>query len=223
MERLPIGSEQVSIPIEAAPLTTGTSAMFCSADSGRGTGHFGLPFVYRRNPVFAMSDRYRSTSWSCRYRRSRLRFPTIISSPLRLWLSFLWTLRCSVKWLIRSVSSATWTSGEPVSVACLPNDSTTDWLSFTRVFPSRGRSGRTPRREPSRERCFIDGEWHRSFLCQSCHTRHIPRLQVAPSSSTLAPSSTHAARASRISGLMSASIKMSFKLMSSPCTPWCCR
>src|SRR5450755_856789 len=56
-----------------------------------------------------------------RYCRSRLRRPTSSSSPRRLWWSCLCTLRCSVRSWIRRVSSATWTSGEPVSpslVAC---------------------------------------------------------------------------------------------------------
>src|SRR5262245_21674528 len=56
-----------------------------------------------------------------RYCSSRRRRPTSSSRPRRLWWSCLWTLRCSVRSLIRLVSSATWTSGEPVSpspVAC---------------------------------------------------------------------------------------------------------
>src|SRR5258708_16056028 len=56
-----------------------------------------------------------------RYCSSRLRRPTSSSSPWRLWWSCLCTLRCSVRSWIRRVSSATWTSGEPVSpslVAC---------------------------------------------------------------------------------------------------------
>src|ERR1017187_7685890 len=56
-----------------------------------------------------------------RYCSSRLRRPTSSSSPRRLWWSCLCTLRCSVRSWIRRVSSATWTSGEPVSpslVAC---------------------------------------------------------------------------------------------------------
>src|SRR5215472_9095770 len=50
-----------------------------------------------------------------RYWSSRLRRPTSSRSPRRLWWSCLCTLRCSVRPLIRFVSSATWTSGEPVS------------------------------------------------------------------------------------------------------------
>src|SRR6478752_4841607 len=37
--------------------------------------------------------------------------------PRREWLSFLWTLKCSVRSLIRVVRIAIWTSGEPVSLA----------------------------------------------------------------------------------------------------------
>src|SRR5215831_6574026 len=61
-----------------------------------------------------MSVRYKY----CSRRRRR---PTRSSSPRRLWWSCLCTLRCSVRSLIRRVSNATWTSGEPVSpslVAC---------------------------------------------------------------------------------------------------------
>src|SRR5580704_7007308 len=58
-----------------------------------------------------------------RYCSRRRRRPTSSSRPRRLWWSCLCTLRCSVRSLIRRVSSATWTSGEPVSpspVACWP-------------------------------------------------------------------------------------------------------
>src|ERR1700760_3360220 len=54
-------------------------------------------------------------SFLARYFSSLRRRPTSSSSPRRLWLSCLVTFRCSVRWLIRLVSSATWTSGEPVS------------------------------------------------------------------------------------------------------------
>src|SRR5450755_2817454 len=60
-------------------------------------------------------------SFFARYFSSRLRRPTRSSSPRRLWWSCLCILRCSVRSLIRRVSNATWTSGEPVSpsvVAC---------------------------------------------------------------------------------------------------------
>src|SRR5690242_4582380 len=50
-----------------------------------------------------------------RYCSRRRRRPTRSSSPRRLWWSCLWLFRCSVRSLIRRVSSATWTSGEPVS------------------------------------------------------------------------------------------------------------
>src|SRR5918911_2999953 len=54
-----------------------------------------------------------SVRW--RYCRSRRRCPTRISRPRRLWWSCLSSLRCSVRSLMRCVSIATWTSGEPVS------------------------------------------------------------------------------------------------------------
>src|SRR5918999_4086753 len=54
-------------------------------------------------------------SFFCRYFSSRRRRPTSSSSPRRLWWSCLCVFRCSVRSLIRRVSSATWTSGDPVS------------------------------------------------------------------------------------------------------------
>src|SRR6516164_7684573 len=54
-------------------------------------------------------------SFLARYFSSLRRRPTSSSSPRRLWWSCLCTFRCSVRWLIRLVSSAIWTSGEPVS------------------------------------------------------------------------------------------------------------
>src|SRR5687768_8930954 len=40
-----------------------------------------------------------------------------MSSPRRLWWSFLWAFRWSVRWLMRCVSRAICTSGDPVSVS----------------------------------------------------------------------------------------------------------
>src|SRR5699024_8687025 len=54
-------------------------------------------------------------SSSRRYCRSRLRCPTSSIRPRRVWWSCLWVFRCSVRYLMRWVRSATWTSGEPVS------------------------------------------------------------------------------------------------------------
>src|SRR6478672_216559 len=45
----------------------------------------------------------------------RLRRPTSSSSPRRLWWSCLCSRECSVRSLMRRVSIAIWTSGEPVS------------------------------------------------------------------------------------------------------------
>src|SRR5829696_2181002 len=56
----------------------------------------------------------------CRYWSSRRRWPTSISSPRREWWSFLCSRRCSVRWLMRAVSRATWTSVDPVSLSPLP-------------------------------------------------------------------------------------------------------
>src|SRR3984957_14213371 len=55
-----------------------------------------------------------------RYFSSRRRLPTSSSSPRREWWSCLCSFRCSVRSAIRLVSSATWASGEPVSVSCRP-------------------------------------------------------------------------------------------------------
>src|SRR3954452_4490248 len=53
----------------------------------------------------------------CRYWSRRRRWPTRINRPRRLWWSCLCSLRCSVRSLMRCVSIATWTSGEPVSAS----------------------------------------------------------------------------------------------------------
>src|SRR5580693_2697271 len=66
-------------------------------------------------PRRSLIARYRAMSFLARYFSSLRRLPTSSSSPRRLWWSCLCTFRCSVRWLIRLVSSATWTSGEPVS------------------------------------------------------------------------------------------------------------
>src|SRR5438105_1860242 len=44
-----------------------------------------------------------------------------MSRPRREWWSFLCSRRCSVSSLMRAVSSATWTSGDPVSLSPRPN------------------------------------------------------------------------------------------------------
>src|SRR4051794_13056311 len=44
-----------------------------------------------------------------------------MSRPRREWWSFLLVRRCSVRWLIRSVSRATWTRVLPVSLSLAPN------------------------------------------------------------------------------------------------------
>src|SRR5919201_4981882 len=59
-------------------------------------------------------------SWRCRYCSSRRRFPTSIRSPRREWWSFLCSRKCSVSSLMRAVSRATWTSGDPVSLSPRP-------------------------------------------------------------------------------------------------------
>src|SRR5690554_724234 len=73
---------------------------------------------------------YRSTSWRRRQSRRRRRLPTISSRPRRLWWSCLWVRRCSVRWLMRSVSRATWTSGDPVSLSWVPYSATISDVAF---------------------------------------------------------------------------------------------
>src|SRR5918997_1560043 len=64
-----------------------------------------------------MSERWR-------YLSSRRRLPTSISSPRREWWSLRCSRRCSVSSLMRAVSSATWTSVEPVSASPRPYSAT---------------------------------------------------------------------------------------------------
>ena len=45
--------------------------------------------------------------------------PDHFQGPLREWWSCLCACWCSVRWLIRPLSRAIWTSGEPVSDGCL--------------------------------------------------------------------------------------------------------
>src|SRR3954447_1602052 len=67
--------------------------------------------------------------------RSRRRWPTSNSSPRRLWWSCLCSLRCSVRSRIRWDSSATCTSGEPVSPSAEPYSAMirflTSWANAT--------------------------------------------------------------------------------------------
>src|SRR5919112_3373993 len=63
-------------------------------------------------------------SLACRYLSRRRRLPTSISSPRREWWSLRCSRRCSVSSLMRAVSSATWTSVEPVSASPRPYSAT---------------------------------------------------------------------------------------------------
>src|ERR1700681_3878425 len=71
-----------------------------------------------------------------------------MSRPRRLWWSFLWTLRCSVSWLIDAVRMAIWTSAEPVSLG--PRPYLGDRSDFGPLFRGTGcgSSFRRPRTEP---------------------------------------------------------------------------
>src|SRR5919108_4470980 len=56
----------------------------------------------------------------CRYRSSLRRLPTSIRRPRREWWSLRCSRRCWVRSLMRAVSSATWTSVDPVSESARP-------------------------------------------------------------------------------------------------------
>src|SRR4030042_1479189 len=58
------------------------------------------------------------------YSRSRFLCPTCFMRPVREWKSFLWLPKCLTSRLIRSVSKATWISGDPESVGWA-------WFSLT--------------------------------------------------------------------------------------------
>src|SRR5690606_17514736 len=64
----------------------------------------------------------------CRYFSSRRRRPTRRSRPRRLWWSCLWVLRCSVRSLMRLLSSAICTSGDPVSPSAVAYSAMMDFL-----------------------------------------------------------------------------------------------
>src|ERR1700722_3003151 len=96
------------------------------------------PDSYFRSPSLPMTDRYRSRSVCRRYFNCSVRWLTSLRSPRRLEKSFLWARMCSVSSLIRAVSSAICTSGEPLSCSARRN-----WLissafrSFViAIFPS---------------------------------------------------------------------------------------
>src|SRR5689334_4852879 len=103
-----------------------------------------------------------------RYCSSRRRRPTSSSRPRRLWWSCLWTLRCSVRSLIRRVSSATWTSGEPVSpslVACSAMSSfftavsSGTWHSYRCVWSRVGADGERSCPWPPASRLRVQLTW----------------------------------------------------------------
>src|SRR5918995_6371684 len=86
-------------------------------------------------------------SFLLRYFSSRRRWPTSSSRPRRLWWSCLCSLRCSVRWLMRWVSIATWTSGEPVSFSVRPCSVMICFLvavSIDTQAPSKGRCAALP-------------------------------------------------------------------------------
>src|SRR5690606_27308083 len=58
------------------------------------------------------------------YASSRRRRPTIFRRPRRECWSCRCSRRCAVSPLMRSVRIAIWTSGEPVSLSCVRDDST---------------------------------------------------------------------------------------------------
>src|ERR1700742_4234978 len=63
--------------------------------------------------------------------------------PRREWWSFTWVLKCSVRYVIRSVRSAICTSGDPVSWSWVRNLVTiSDFLWLFRVMLTHGRRAR---------------------------------------------------------------------------------
>ena len=65
----------------------------------------------------------------------RRRLPTSMSRPRREWWSLRCVRRCSVSWLMRSVSRAIWTRAFPVSDSFAPNFETTSRVrSLVRVM-----------------------------------------------------------------------------------------
>src|SRR5262245_11872419 len=65
----------------------------------------------------------------CRYFSRRRRRPTSSSRPRRLWWSCLWVFRCSVSSLMRLLSRAIWTSGDPVSPSPVAYSPMMDFLA----------------------------------------------------------------------------------------------
>ena len=77
--------------------------------------------------------------------------PTSISRPRREWWSLLCARRCSVSSLMRSVSSATWTSAEPVSPSSRPYLPISSCF-FSLVSAHRASEQRLARRSRTRRR-----------------------------------------------------------------------
>ncbi len=105
-----LGSRRIG---EAGPESGLDGRPGTSAGRGRwpGTGHG----HHLRMPSRLITSRYFFRSCSRRYFSKLDRLETIISNPRRLAWSLACVLKCSVRSLIRAVSKATCTSGDPVS------------------------------------------------------------------------------------------------------------
>src|SRR6202050_5728815 len=120
-------------------------------------------------------------SFLARYLSNLRRRPTSSSSPRRLWWSCLCTLRCSVRSEIRLVSSATWTSGEPVSpslVACPAMTSFFTAVSSGTLLPLHVDTFRF--RAQARLMSPYEGSWGRYRALQQIAgpTRAVSRLRA---------------------------------------------
>src|SRR5438094_1229407 len=112
-------------------------------------------------PSLSMMTRYRSGARTRRYSRRPRRLSISISSPRREWWSFVCCLKWSVRPLMRSVSSAICTSGEPVSPSWVRNCSIRLFFLSTASgmrHPSNRRapgSHRSHARAGSKTPCFV--------------------------------------------------------------------
>src|SRR5262245_21733295 len=104
---------------------------------------------YLRRPSLPITARYFSRSVWRRYLSRSARWLTNFSNPRRLEKSFLCARMCSVRELIRFVSSAICTSGEPVSESLRRNCvMSSDFSSFV-IDIVRLRLRFPPRRTPA--------------------------------------------------------------------------
>src|SRR6476660_5817631 len=97
-----------------------------------------------------MTARYRVGSFLIRYARRRRRWPTSLRRPRREWLSLGKLARCRFRSRIRSVRSAIWTSGEPVSPSLVA------YPVMISVFASRASGTRSSEHDCLTDLSFYD-------------------------------------------------------------------